>query len=375
VLRDLQPESDPHASSSAVQLYGVLLKRAAVPLAGLLWQGVQPLVALVMHSEESGLLENACDVMVCLVQRSPAQIIDAGLVVPMLQCVERLLGPGLDDGACFFVGPFLTLLLEKFGSSFPPHVVAGLLHALVTRLARAKLPYLQQELLVVVARLLHQDMPGVVTALANAQVSVNEGAGSRNGMELLLSLWLANAEQVRARRARNVTITALCRLHDRCADDESLRSLRVDGVSAPPLAERLLSAIVAALEFENERCRRSTEHLKKAADIPSDDDGDDDGGDDLDDDDKRQQRLLEDYIDLEDDSDEDEAVAELLTSAGGAGGDSYFDLERSDPFHSLDLRRSAVEFLAQLKQRPADEALVARITAAVREASAAGPGK
>jgi len=367
VLRDLQPGADPHAASSAAQLYGVMLKRAAVPLGGLLWQCVQPLIALIMKSEESGFLENACDSLICLVQRSPTQLTDAGLLVPMLQCVEHLLGPGLDDNACLFVGPFTTLLFSKFGKLLPAQVVTGLLRALVLRLSHAKLPYLQQELFVVVARLMHEDVEGVLGTLSAMRLPTH--AGERNGLELLLSLWLAKAEQIRARRARNVTVSALCRLHERCALDQQLRNLQVDGMANPALSDRILVLILAALEFENERCRQQRTTLQ-SVDLGSENDEDDaeaedDEGDALEGDHKsRTAKLLADLVDLEDDDDD---LEELLGSAGGEG-DTYQDLERADPFHSLDLRCTASEYLAR-QPRPACEVVASRLAAALAEAS------
>eukprot|EP00449_Zooxanthella_nutricula_P040553 CAMPEP_0198600146 /NCGR_PEP_ID=MMETSP1462-20131121/147855_1 /TAXON_ID=1333877 /ORGANISM="Brandtodinium nutriculum, Strain RCC3387" /LENGTH=128 /DNA_ID=CAMNT_0044331851 /DNA_START=56 /DNA_END=439 /DNA_ORIENTATION=- len=128
-----------------------------------------------MHSDESGILESACDVLTCLVERSPEQVKGTGLLVPLLQCVGRLLGPGLDDNACCFVGPFTMLLLTRFGALLPGDAVSGLLHAVVTRLATAQLPYLKQELLVVVARLVLEDTPGVLGALASAQLGAGAG--------------------------------------------------------------------------------------------------------------------------------------------------------------------------------------------------------
>jgi len=368
VLQDLQLGSDPHAASSAVQLYGVLLKRAAVPLAGLLWQCVEPLIALIMKSEESGFLENACDSLICLVQRAPTQVTDAGLLVPMLQCVEHLLGPGLDDNACLFVGPFTTLLLSQFGKLLPAQVVTGLLRALVLRLSHAKLPYLKQELFVVVARLMHEDLAGVLGALAAMQLPRKDGTGDRNGLEFLLSMWMVDAEQIRARRARNVTVSALCRLHERCGADQQLGSLQVDGISSPTLSERLLALILAALEFENERCRKHQASLQ-SADLDDseedDDEDDDDDGDALGGASKsRTAQLLSELVDLEDDDDD---LDELL-GAGGGEGDTYQDLERSDPFHSMDLRRTAGEYLARQPQ-PHNGDLARKLAAALAEAN------
>mmetsp|Transcript_52814 Transcript_52814/g.115433 ORF Transcript_52814/g.115433 Transcript_52814/m.115433 type:complete len:1006 (-) Transcript_52814:126-3143(-) len=371
ILQDLQPGCDPHAASTSVQLLCTLMKRAAVPFHGALWQTMPLLIDLVMKSEESGFLENSCDLLVCLVQRSPAQVKEAGLVGPLLQCVQRLLSPGLDDNACVFVGPLLTLLLDKFGKEFPSDILAGLLQVVVRRLSQAKLPFLVQELLVVIGRLMHQDLQGVITTLGSQPV---EGGGGGNNLELLLSLWLGHAEEVRAKRARNVTVTALCRLHERLLADPQLQSLRVPGpdgaMVVANLADRVLAVVLAALEFENGRARRSLEAAKKApvdSDASDDNDDDDDGAGG-----KGRQADLLDYWDLlDDDDDDDEELEELLAGGGdsGVGGDSFFDLERSDPFHNIDLRQHAAEYLSKLQQPPSDQALSSKIATALHAAT------
>lgn len=65
----------------------------------------------------------------------------------------------------------------------------------------AQLPYLKQELLVVVARLLHEDFAGTLGALAAMRL-LPSGGGEPSALEVLLVVWMANAEVVRARRAR-----------------------------------------------------------------------------------------------------------------------------------------------------------------------------
>ena len=298
VLADLQPGVDPIAAASAVELYGVLLKRAAVPLQQRLWDCSAPLLEVVLRSDESRLLQNACESLVCLVQRAPQQIVDGGLLEKLLLGLSHLLGPELDDDACFFVGPLAMLILSQYGSTLPAHLTVGLLRALVTRLGRAERQYLQQELIVVCARLLYEDLQGVLAALAG--MSVPAGGKEANGLELLLTIWLRNTKEIRARRARNVSISALCRLYTRCLEDEQLRSLR-PGADVP-LPEQLLAAIVVGLEFENERCRKLRE--QKHAAVDSDEEDDDDDDEEIDSDDDRQGlkggRLLSDLLDLED---------------------------------------------------------------------------
>lgn len=77
---------------------------------------------------------------------------------------------------------------------------------------------------------------------------------------------------------------------------------------------------------------------------------------------------MSELIDLEDDEDDLDALLE----AEGGGGDAYQALERSDPLHSLDLRKAASEYLARVAQGTGcqDEALRRRVADAVAAASA-----
>ncbi|CAJ1339281.1 unnamed protein product [Effrenium voratum] len=282
VHSDLQPEADPQLASSAMELFGVLLKRATLPLAAGMWTCAGLLLAKAMQSDESMMLQNACETLVSLVQRAPEPA--AQLLEPLLRFAERLLGPDLDDDACLYVGPLAMLLFAHYGRVLPAQMQVALLRALVVRLGRAERPYLRQELVVVFARLLHEDMDGSLQVLANLEVP--SGSGHRNGLELLMSTWLTCAADMRARRARNITVSALCRLHERCKEDPQLRAKL--GEAASP--DRLLQTIVAGLEFENERCSRLIE-----ADALLEDSEDEEESHD-----QKQNFFLSDVLDLED---------------------------------------------------------------------------
>lgn len=368
VLKDLAPDAEAIKASSAIELYGVLLKRAELPLRSDVLQVLPPLLAAAMKADESALLHNACEVLTSLVQRCPAQLVEQGLPGPILQCVEKLLGPNLDDDACVYVAPLVTLLLDQWASLIPAEMVLGLVGALVTRLARAELPYLQQELIVTLARLLHKDLPGTLQALSGVRVPAAGGRTTAwTGLELLLSVWLARAKEIRAKRARNVTVSALCQLHQRCGQDASLAGLRPGGGEGTvPLAAQLLVAVAAALEFENERCKK----LREAEAVSLEDEDDEDDGEEDGEDDELlgcgsgragAGKLLSDLVDLEDiDSDDDDE----------AGGDTFQDLERADPFSKLDLQRYAADYLATsgAAAAAAQPELAQRMAAAVAEA-------
>jgi len=361
VKSDLRPGADPHATASAIELYGVLLKRASLPFGPQLWECVGLLLPVVLSSDESGLMQSACDVLCCLVRRSPRQLSEGGGVQPVLRCVERLLGPGLDDDACLHAGQLATLALSQFGGLMPADMAAGLLRALAARLLRAERPYLRQELAVAAGRLLCQDLPGGLSALAGA----GAGDGPQHGrLEAFLSAWLAVAGDVRARTARGVATSALCRLHEQCAGDERLQALRVQGL---PLAEQLLAAIVARLEFENDRCRRLREGA--ALGVGGSDDGCDIGAlvDDEEDEDEGGDgggggRLLSELVDLDGFEELSDDSAEEEGSAAQA---------HHDPFRDLDVRSMAVEYLAAHAACTAGLPLLAdKLRAAVEDARA-----
>jgi len=355
VVTDLKEGTEAIVTASAIDLYGVLLKRADTPFAAPMWQCAEAVVAAVLRSDESGLLQNACDVLCSLVKRSPAQIIEAGLLAPMLQAVERLLRPDLDDNACLFVGPLVTLLLQHFGGQLPQDLARGLLHALVARLAKAELPFLQQSLIVVVARLLHEDLAGVVALLGGLEVPAPPSAPAASelpvgasGLELLLYVWLACSKEIRSRHSRNVAFSALCKLHLRCAEDAALRAARTGGNA--PLPQRLLAVLVAALEFENERCEKLAKRAQDDEDDEDDEDEDDEACIDDDDDDiieasgrsRPMGKLLSELVDFEDDDDSDGEFG---------GGDTFQEVERADPLYSLDLRSVLVQHLGVAGQQ------------------------
>merc|ERR1711920_270563 len=112
----------------------------------------------------------ACEVLCTLVKRSPDQLNQGGMISSLLQCVERLLGPDLDDEGCIYVAPFATVLLSQFSSLLSSDLITGLLRALALRLARAERPFLQQEIIVLFARLILEDLAGVTTMLGGFQI-------------------------------------------------------------------------------------------------------------------------------------------------------------------------------------------------------------
>eukprot|EP00928_Gymnodinium_smaydae_P038962 TRINITY_DN26739_c0_g1_i1.p1 TRINITY_DN26739_c0_g1~~TRINITY_DN26739_c0_g1_i1.p1 ORF type:complete len:1049 (-),score=269.06 TRINITY_DN26739_c0_g1_i1:431-3184(-) len=385
VREGLKPEADPHETASAVELLGTLLQRASVPLEAHVWSCVELLPPAVLRCDESMLMQNACDALIVLVKRTPGQIVDGGLLEPLLRCVGRFLGPDLDDDACLFAGPFVTLLLVQLGGQLSAELRADLLRALVSRLARAERPYLQQGLIVVVARLLHQDIAGVLTVLRSTEVVVGaDGSGvRRNGLEAFLTVWLARAKEILAKRARSVTVSALCKLHEHCLKDPQLASLRLAGDANEALAASLFGAVVDALEHENSRTKKLRDSTKALAAGNFDDDEDEDDDDEDEDKgdfgrgDKKLEKYLHGLVDLDDDDDgelslggdfDDDALA---VGGGESATDVVQQLEREDPLSSLDVGKTAAEYLAANAAFAAGSpALAARASAAVVEAHA-----
>lgn len=366
----LQDEETRRPLACAVEMLGVLLKRAAVPFTGPLWACVQGMMPAAMKYDESGLLQNFCDTLCLAIKRSPEQMGEESQLRAVLAYVERLLGPELDDEACVFVGPLVTLVLTKYGAALPQTLTAGIVRALAARLARANRPYLQQELLVVIGRLLIQDLASVCALLGEAVVQPAESPAPCSGLEFVITWWMANLKDIRAKRARNVTYPALCLLYDMQA--HSPLQLRPGGPVAPALKEQFLAALVYGFEFENERCKklREVDNKKDFRDCDDDDDDDEDiDSDDCDDPSGKGRgvnKLLSDLVDMEDFEYEE-------LSEGGLEGDTFQEMEFADPFFSLNLRRHLADFFTKglaHGQIAAEGELAPRIAAAIADVQA-----
>eukprot|EP00929_Paragymnodinium_shiwhaense_P011045 TRINITY_DN11629_c0_g1_i2.p1 TRINITY_DN11629_c0_g1~~TRINITY_DN11629_c0_g1_i2.p1 ORF type:complete len:1000 (-),score=269.53 TRINITY_DN11629_c0_g1_i2:174-3173(-) len=361
VAENLQPDKDQREAASAVELLSILVKRSQVPVAAPLWSCVQGICPLVMRSGESLLLQNACDALCCVIRRSPKQFGD--LLAPALQCVERFLGPDLDDDGCLFVGPFLMLLLSQYGSALSADLTSGLLRAVVLRLSRADRPYLRQELLTVLARLVLEDCSGVLGVLSGFQVPL-DGA-SRNGFEFFISFWMAQTKEIRGRRAKNTTVSAMCRIHERCAQDASLGNLQLTP-GDPPLKDKLLEKLLECLEMDNDRCKTLRENpggRGKGDYVSEDDDDDADDDDEADIGEGSLGKLLSELVDFGDGSEDEEDDEE--------GGEAVEELGPPDPLASLNLRVATAEYLAKYAGAGgAPAALSGRIAAAVADVQA-----
>merc|ERR1719235_1685622 len=128
---------EPHLVGAVVDLYGVIVKRAAIPLGGHVWRCAQPLLTVVLTSSDCPVLQNACDPICSLVRRAPSQVAEAGLLPQILHALERLLTGELEESACVFVGPVVSLLIAHYGQQLPVDITAGLLRATVSRLAKS----------------------------------------------------------------------------------------------------------------------------------------------------------------------------------------------------------------------------------------------
>eukprot|EP00439_Symbiodinium_sp_Y106_P085706 s109_g29.t1 len=162
---------------------------------------------------------------------------------PIKDCqMITVLRASLDGGVAPESRPLAMLLFAQFGRVLPGPLQVGLLRAL--------------ELVVVCARLLHEDLNGATSALASVEV---QGSPARNGLELLL-----------------------------------------------------LRVLIAGLEFENDRCKRLREAEAEALKSEDEDDDDEPG-------EEKGGKFLSDFLDLEDleDSDGSDAGGDTFQAVQG----------------------------------------------------------
>jgi len=349
--------SDEHAVSLTVDLFGVLIKRASAPLSPAVWNCVGPLLQVMIKSSDTGLLQNACDPLCVILQQAPAQVVDGGLLENVLQVIQKLLSPDLADEGSLFVGNVISLFVQQFGAKLSADLTTGLFQAMVVRLSVAERPFLKRSLILIFARFLLINLTEAIKVLHSIQTSYSGRTCS--GFELLLVVWLDSAKDFRERYARNVSLSALQKLHDFVVKDPASASI----VLPDPWPARVLLALVEGLERENERAKKLLKAAGRAAELDDNDAEDEDA--DLDDDDDDGTKgdsgaLLSELVELDDSDDEDGDAMDIFQAA-----------QRADPLSNVDIQKDLAAYLTgqaasgclvghQLEQRASAAALEAQ---------------
>ncbi|KAF8461363.1 armadillo-type protein [Kalaharituber pfeilii] len=211
----------------AANLLSLLAQNGAEPLPnGFVATIVPRLARLLLTSTDSDLLQAGCEALKHTVHHDPKQVLEwrdengkSGLEI-VLMIIDRLLGPTTTDNMALEVGGLAAEVVEKLSDHLGPFL-PELLRAVAIRLASATTTPMIQSLILVFARLTIRQAKDVVDFLSGINV------GDQNGLQSVITKWLANSEYFSGYSEIRQNVIALSRLY--ALDDPRLRSIIVQG--------------------------------------------------------------------------------------------------------------------------------------------------
>ncbi|KAI5806722.1 armadillo-type protein [Peziza echinospora] len=220
-------DKDTPMTSFAANLLSLLVQNGAEPLPnGFVATTVPRLARLLLTSTECELLQAGCEALKHTVHNDPKQVLEwrdengkSGLEI-ILVIIDRLLGPTTTDNMALEVGGLAAEVVETLADHLGPFL-PELLRAVALRLSIATTTPMIQSLILVFARLTIRQAKDVVDFLAGINV------GDQNGLQSVLTKWVANSEYFAGYREIRQNVIALSRLY--ALDDPRLRAIIVQG--------------------------------------------------------------------------------------------------------------------------------------------------
>ncbi|KAL4434017.1 hypothetical protein ABPG75_000458 [Micractinium tetrahymenae] len=170
------------------------------------------MLQLALHHDDGEVLRSATAYLRTLLQvGGPAALSWPGLpgggVLPaLLQAVQRLLQPGLEDRAASLAGSLILELLRHAGPQMAL-LLPGLLSTLTARLVAAEDSAMVQSLLCVLAQLLRSDQQQLLDCLAGIRLS-----DGRSALEAAMQKWCERQIEIRTPYDIKLTTSALAAL-------------------------------------------------------------------------------------------------------------------------------------------------------------------
>jgi hypothetical protein len=244
-MADVQKNKNPLLGLS-VEILEALLQNGISPLPQGFVATVMPQVAkILLGSDENDLVQSGCGVMKEIVRLDCSQLLQwhdasgkSGLEVALI-IIDRLLRPEFSEAAAMEVGGLAAEIVDKAGDRLG-QFLPELLRAVAARLITAQLPAFVQSLILVFARLVLKQAKDVVDFLGGMTL------GDHNGLEVVMSSWLANAGFFAGYEEIRQNVMAMCHLFH--LQDHRLSQIIVPGDLVIPESSRIMTRSRAKLQ-------------------------------------------------------------------------------------------------------------------------------
>ncbi|KAF9581008.1 hypothetical protein BGW38_002133, partial [Lunasporangiospora selenospora] len=346
--------ADKGKVASAIDLLKSLVQGAPTPLPpNYVAQFFSNLMSVLMTTNDRDILQSGQECLTFVIQKGVQQISEwrdaasgkTGLDL-IIQLIAKLLDPSQTESAALFVGDMISKLIKKGGDLVSP-IIPDLLNAVTLRLADAKLPTFIQPLVMVFAQLCLNQHDVVIGFLHGININ------GRNGLEILMSAWLANHADFQGLYNQKVSTVALAKVFS--SGDPRIAEVKVNGDLIVPQSSRIVTRsrarntpdqfTVTTVPVKIVRLLSSDliskyEEEEQAGDSDFDDeDGDEDWEDEDDGKSKSDFALLSDMLDshgLDMDGDEEEETDPDVLA---------------DPVYQMNMKQYLVDFFRQCVQQ------------------------
>ncbi|KAF9279348.1 hypothetical protein BGZ88_012798 [Linnemannia elongata] len=343
--------------SSAIDMLKSLVQGAETPLpAGYVAQFFPNLMSVLLTTDDRDILQSGQECLTFVIQKGVEQVAEwrdvasgkTGLELT-IQFIAKLLDPSQTESAALFVGDLISKLIKKGGDLVSP-ILPQLLDAVTRRLAEAKLPTFIQPLVMVFAQLCLTQHEVVINFLSSVDVN------GRNGLDIVLSAWLANHTDFQGLYNQKVSTVALTKIY--MSGDARVANVQVNGDLIVPKSTRIVTRsrakntpdqfTITTVPVKIIRLLSTdlTNKIEEEEDQAAESDYDDeDGEDDWEDEDdgrggKDQFSFLSDVLDahgldMDGEEDEEEVDPDIL----------------ADPIYQMNMKNYLVDFFRQCVQQ------------------------
>lgn len=223
----------------AMDILDALLLNGTSPLPQGLVATVMPRISrILLGSNENDLVQLGCSAMKEIVRLDNSQLLQwydasgkSGLEISLF-IIDRLLRPEFSEGAAMEVGGLAAEIVDKAGDQIGP-LLPDLLRAIAARLVSAIVPQFIQSLILVFARLVLKQASDVVNFLGGLVI------GDRNGLDVVMSSWLANTTYFTGYDEIRQNAMALCHIYN--LQDPRLSQIIVPGDLIVPTSARIMT--------------------------------------------------------------------------------------------------------------------------------------
>ncbi|KAH3881360.1 importin-9-like isoform X2 [Dreissena polymorpha] len=224
--------------SVALDVLTTILRASKSPISEQMLSAFSAVVFCTLHTDDNATMQSGGECTRAFASVALDQVAhwrdeqgNTGLTY-IIQVISRLLDPKTSEFTASFVGKLVTVVLSKVGGQLGEQMDL-ILRAVLSKMQQTETLSVMQSLLMIFARLMHDQMDAVLEFLTSVPDPMGKPA-----LEFVLKEWCARQRSVYGAYERKVMVVALSKLlgHIVTSNDARLKSIVVEGDEVQPAA-------------------------------------------------------------------------------------------------------------------------------------------